>query len=732
MRKEELRSLRTLNCTPAMKRAAKETTLRAYPYRNKEVKEPKYNLLCRGQQLGKYFKLCLFRRRNVERGIVTPEYEVYINPEGHEFITRVLDDKGMELRWSSSMISNLDDMYRNVFLESEKVYYTQDTYRTINRMFKIADKPGVSELENFKRKVGLRRIQTWQQDIHNNIIWEKEKKEQAPWDEDMKLVPELPKTFEEFMRKDACKEFFIIYEYKEGGAKQGYCSRCQSFVPVLKPLHNKKTHCPKCSAPALFKTSGKINTLSTSWYRGQIIQKIKGGIVIRQFDAYQKYGMKGYMMPAQKMSEAVRTLIFDDGTMRQYQYSLYKNKKMRWIPGPFHSWYYDGDKNYPLFKRNLHAFSDCAVFRHSAAALWPELPMPLTNYLAYEKGNPCVEMLAKVGMFRLAKGLINARYDKDLIAQDETELAKMLKIDNARLKRLKAMNADVKHLRWMQLEKKANTIWPDEAIKGLGDAGLISSDFGFLPAPVDYVKAYRYIKKQSAIMGEESLYYVKNTWRDYLYMAEQLKMNVKLDYIMKPKDLKAAHDEVILLKESEGIAKDAEKLRKKYPKCEKHMEKLSKFEYSAGDYQIIAPKTIDDIVKEGRILKHCVHTCDYYFNRIQTDESYLFFLRKKSAPDMPWYTLEVESSGNIRQKRTTGDNQNKDLEAAVGFLQQWQKFFVKKLTKKEKKLGEKADMLRKENYRNLRKNQNKVWHGRLAGKLLADVLEEDFMGVIGI
>jgi len=29
----------------------------------------------------------------------------------------------------------------------------------------------------------------------------------------------------------------------------------------------------------------------------------------------------------------------------------------------------------------------------------------------------------------------------------------------------------------------------------------------------------------------------------------------------------------------------------------------------------------------------------------------------------------------------------------------------------------------------LRKNGNQVWHGRLAGKLLVDVLEADFMAV---
>lgn len=130
---------------------------------------------------------------------------------------------------------------------------------------------------------------------------------------------------------------------------------------------------------------------------------------------------------------------------------------------------------------------------------------------------------------------------------------------------------------------------------------------------------------------------------------------------------------------------------------------------------------------EGTILSHCVHTCDYYFDRIQNDESYLFFLRRSSQPDVPWYTLEVEPSGNIRQKRTTGDNQNPDFDKAIEFLKKWQKHFKKQLTDEEKKLGEKANQLRLENYASLRENGNKVWHGKLAGQLLADVLEKDFM-----
>lgn len=175
--------------------------------------------------------------------------------------------------------------------------------------------------------------------------------------------------------------------------------------------------------------------------------------------------------------------------------------------------------------------------------------------------------------------------------------------------------------------------------------------------------------------------------------------------------------------------KKIKEIGKKWKKVNKVLPKLKKYEFKQGKYQIVAPKSILDIVKEGTVLKHCVHTCDYYFSRIQTDESYLFFLRHAEHPDVPWYTLEVEPSGNIRQKRTTGDNQNKDFDDAINFLKKWQQYFQKQLTEEEKKLGEKANKLRMENYSDLRIKGNRVWHGKLAGQLLADVLEADFMDV---
>ena len=92
--------------------------------------------------------------------------------------------------------------------------------------------------------------------------------------------------------------------------------------------------------------------------------------------------------------------------------------------------------------------------------------------------------------------------------------------------------------------------------------------------------------------------------------------------------------------------------------------------------------------------------------------------------------MEVEPGGNIRQKRTTGDNQNADLNAAMPFLKKWQAHIRKMMSKEDKKLANIADQKRKANYKDIRVNKKLVWHGKHQGQLLADVLEADFMAAI--
>lgn len=708
MKKNELRKLRTLNVTPGMLTA---------------LKEGKYDAFARAQCLGQYVKIAFFAKGWLEEGIKTPICETFLNGEGKEWTTRIMNRVGEEAAWSEAMIYNLPFKVRNWYMPD--VWVTQDTWQTIKRFTG----------KDCSRDDAMRTLWTWQEGVRAENIREKERKEQEPWDKDMALVPDVPKGLEEWMHRQCNKQFFLVYKYKKN-QKEATCTRCGSVVSVEGLKNNVRKMCPACHAKAICKSEGRrMHSESTDMHYARVIQKIEGGIVERLFERRVYYDCKDFRKPGVYFREIERVIIPERGEVRLYDWTNYKGKCIRWVRDEYHEaanyrtyGRSHGAKTYPPTMREA---KKTEILKKSSYGLWKDCPLALHEYIVVEKGNPAVEMLARIGMFTMAEEMIRAVYDKELLNEEATELTKILKIDGARLKRLRKMEAaGLTAIKWMQLEKVSDEIWPDQMIEDFGKANVKPQSLYFIPpADMTVIQKYNYLKRQKELSGED-LWQLVITWSDYYSMAGTMKMDVRNSRIFKPKDLLYAHEELIAMKNTKNMEKEAEKIEKKWPKVSKQLEKLGKYEFKLGKYQIVAPKKVLDIVREGRILQHCVHTCEYYFSRISTDESYLFFLRKTAHPDMPWYTLEAEPSGNIRQKRTTGDRQNKDFDDAVEFLKKWQQHFKKQLTKEEKKLGIKADELRKKNYKELREQAKKVWHGPLAGQLLADVLEADFMEAI--
>lgn len=730
MRKEELRSMKRIYAMPKMVRMARENN-KKMEYKSQwgnrqKILPTEYDLFVRCQTRGRILMVCIFRPEMLAAGIITPVYEIYCNPEGDEYITRIMKERdGTEEKWSMAMFDNLWHV-----TNSHLTDYEMKREDSIRRIWQNPE--GKKTIQGFlkTKKKGVEGLIEWQRKVKAQKIAEAEARQKAPWDADMKLVPRIMPSFKGWMQREAADRYFIIYEYKGREPEEGWCSGCRRYVPVVRPRHNKKGKCPKCGKDITYKTAGRIRTLSTGRYDAQCIQRIDGGIVVREFRQYQYYRDTVYTDPHVITSETKRVLVMDDGTVKRYVYGLYKNRENRFIPDRYG---YTRHYQTKVYTGNIAALKK-TVLKNSAIDLWMKhsekkaLPAGAMDYMAIEKRNPAIEKLVRIGMFRLAEELIHISYQEThhLVDQEATELARMIRIDKARLKRLKAMDGGISHLLWLQYEKRADRVWPDEMIKDFGDNGIEGKDFGFLKPPPGYVRLWHYMRRQQALTGD-SLAHIRTTWEDYINMAGKAKMDVTNERIWKPKDLKDAHAGVILLLQKGEMEKEAARLEKKWPKVNGILPRLRKFEYADKRFAIVAPESILDIVKEGRILQHCVHTCDFYFDRIQKDETYLFFLRRAGQETTPWYTLEVEAGGNIRQKRTTGDNQNKDFREAMPFLKKWQKYFVQRMTEEEKELGKKAEQARIEEYEKLRKDGNKVWHGKLAGKLLADVLEADFM-----
>ena len=141
----------------------------------------------------------------------------------------------------------------------------------------------------------------------------------------------------------------------------------------------------------------------------------------------------------------------------------------------------------------------------------------------------------------------------------------------------------------------------------------------------------------------------------------------------------------------------------------------------------MAPRGLGDILAEGDALHHCIASSDRYMERMERHESYILFLRKAQAPERPYYTMEIEPNGTVRQIRTEFDRQNEDIQEARKFLREWQEILAGRLTAADRERAQKSSILRMEEFAELRKEQVKVHTGELAGHLLVDVLTADLL-----
>lgn len=152
-----------------------------------------------------------------------------------------------------------------------------------------------------------------------------------------------------------------------------------------------------------------------------------------------------------------------------------------------------------------------------------------------------------------------------------------------------------------------------------------------------------------------------------------------------------------------------------------------KYEYADKEYAVVVPDGVLDIIVEGKRLSHCVGGQECYWDRIQCHETYILFLRKVSDPEIPYYTLEIEPDGTVRQKRTKFDRQNSDIADAEKFLSKWQKVVSQRLTSEDRQEAAASRVLREQEFEQMRKDNVIIHAGHLAGRRLVDVLTADLM-----
>lgn len=159
-------------------------------------------------------------------------------------------------------------------------------------------------------------------------------------------------------------------------------------------------------------------------------------------------------------------------------------------------------------------------------------------------------------------------------------------------------------------------------------------------------------------------------WVDYLEAAAKLKYDLSRDDVRMPKDLEARHDLAAASLRTAEDEKAAKRYRARYRRL------TEQFAFSDGGLSVAVPKGVQDIVREGRVLKHCVGG---YADRHVNGAVTILFLRKESAPGVPYVTIEMSVENNCRELRVRQihgygnerDGSQPPEQVHAGFLALW-------------------------------------------------------------
>ena len=151
MNKKELENLRTLNATKSMIEALRMPG-RKNDWNGKQHKY-RYWLAARCQQLDGILKVSICTREDLDKNILVPKWDIFINYEGETYNTRERQDDGT-YKWRTAMIMNLEEWYTGRREYDFYMYFNNDAdlYRVIG-----------ANIKHYREQVKLTQVQLAEQ-----------------------------------------------------------------------------------------------------------------------------------------------------------------------------------------------------------------------------------------------------------------------------------------------------------------------------------------------------------------------------------------------------------------------------------------------------------------------------------------------------------------------------------------------------------------------------------------
>ena len=250
----------------------------------------------------------------------------------------------------------------------------------------------------------------------------------------------------------------------------------------------------------------------------------------------------------------------------------------------------------------------------------------IIKYLREYRKHPILEMLVKHKLFRFL-------YSKQIVSKCEKDKAfRRWIIKNAEA----ATDGRIYISAILKAYKDNISIQTAQSLEVLKKE-LASGAFEPIKAIIgeDTARYKSYLIKQNASNRQ---------YLDYVNACNYLGIDMTQPKNLFPKDFRRWHNIRADEYWTTRALRDAEEKKELYEKFAAVAEKYLPLQRNGkGDYIIVIAKSPAELVEEGNALSHCVGRMNYD-QKMLREETLIFFVRKKDAPDVPFVTLEYSLS----------------------------------------------------------------------------------------
>ena len=501
-------------------------------------------------------------------------------------------------------------------------------------------------------------------------------------------LPLAPGDVVEWIQKECVAKAWMFYSKKEDWAR---CSRCGETMGLgwlegAEIYSGRPSQCPKCGAKGAFRPAGIGRKKLEERFRVMICVPNGEEVVVTVSEVNATFEEPGPPV----IGRMIRQILCFGETCENWFFHLgyysyfdghvegwWERKKSMFLytPGRF-GWYGSPFDVVHLYDKNLHLL-DVGPLKYADIddyATYMELaPGELVKYMELCIRYPQSEKLRKFGCNSLIMDYIDNCGPKNAVNWKGKTIQKMLRCDMKKAREIR------------DCDTRLSTLWTYQRTRKEGfdltiDAAEIWKQRDSIWFPYQKPDIVLNPTMAQYLADQNRKYKVHSHLKDYVDYYRECR-ELELDWNRKrnqfPVNFAATHRELSQrLVERKKAIDEA-----KYQKAVKVLYDTAAGRYEDDQFCIVIPATGEEIREEGRQQHHCVGG---YVDRVLRKECFIVFLRKKSEPDKPFYTVELSKDLRIIQCRGLR-NCSKTPEVEE-FVQRWTETMELEKKKQKKEL----------------------------------------------